>query len=99
VSYDPDEILGRMRDDSESDWPDRIITAMRDVRQPSDILTPREIEMLKALSHGMGSGDCGALFGIADSTARGHIYKAQRKLRAKNGTHAVALAMREGLIA
>ena len=66
--------------------------------QPSDVLTPREIQVLMAFSFGMDYEHTAELLSISTHTVHSHYQRAKRKLRAKNRAHAVALAIRQGLL-
>lgn len=61
-------------------------------------LTPREREVLAWAAHGKSALDIAAILGIAKRTVDEHIYSSMRKLAAENRTHAVAIAIRCGLI-
>ncbi len=61
-------------------------------------LTSRETDVLRFISHGMTVGMAAEMMGIKEHTARSHVLKARMKLRAKTKTHAVAIAIREGII-
>jgi DNA-binding CsgD family transcriptional regulator len=64
----------------------------------SDELSRREREILSLLSHGCELSHAAEALGIGYETARTHKRRARFKLRAKNTTHAVATALRKGLI-
>lgn len=98
-SYSATAILERMRDDRESDWPDRLLEAIaaHEGREGKG-LSAREREMLSCLSHGMSVGESALLLGVAYGSARKYLLWARRKLRAKTTAHAVAIALRQGLI-
>jgi DNA-binding CsgD family transcriptional regulator len=61
-------------------------------------LSRREAEVLLLLSHGCTLAQAADALGIGYETARSHRQKARFKLRAKNVTHTVALALRLGAI-
>lgn len=61
-------------------------------------LTPRERWCLSYLSVGCTTKQTGAALGVSASTVATHVSHAVAKLCAKNRTHAVALAIRHGLI-
>jgi LuxR family quorum-sensing system transcriptional regulator SolR len=61
-------------------------------------LTEREIEFMRLAAEGKTAGDMSALMGVTERTANFHIGNAMVKLSATNKTHAVALAMRLGLL-
>ena len=61
-------------------------------------LTRREVEALKWSAEGKTTEDIGTLLGISVETAKAHLDSARHKLGALNRVHAVAKAMRAGLI-
>lgn len=63
-----------------------------------DELTPRERECLTWASHGKTAGEIGALLGISEYTAVAHLNSAMSKLKVSSRAHAVAQALRLGLI-
>ena len=68
-------------------------------RRYTDELTIREIQILTAYSVGLKDAkEVAELLGIGYETVRTHEYWARLKLAAKNRTHAVALALRLGVI-
>jgi DNA-binding CsgD family transcriptional regulator len=96
VEYDADEILARMRADRESAWPDKLLDAL--ARLPSVELTAMELRCLLYASHGLEADETATVRGVALETVRGQLKQARRKLAAKNTAHAVAIALRAGLI-
>ena len=58
------------------------------------VLTGREREILKLISHGNTSDNVAAILGIAGRTVDAHIANAGAKLGASNRIHAVATALR-----
>lgn len=61
-------------------------------------LTFREIEFLNLAANGMTAREISAELDVTERTANFHIKSVMRKLGAANKTHAVALAMRRGII-
>lgn len=61
-------------------------------------LAPRERESLQWAAEGKTDWEIGELMGISEHGADRHLRAARRKLGTYNRTHAVALAMRLGLI-
>jgi DNA-binding CsgD family transcriptional regulator len=57
-------------------------------------LTTREVVVLRGYSLGQSSEEIAADLGLKESTVRTFLRRAQRKLKAKTPTHAVAEAMR-----
>lgn len=62
------------------------------------MLSPRQINVLAHISEGLRIKQSADRLGIEYSTARIHAEKARRKLGAKSAAHAVAIAIRKGLI-
>ncbi|OQW49505.1 helix-turn-helix transcriptional regulator [Candidatus Raskinella chloraquaticus] len=62
-------------------------------------LTPREVECLRWASEGRTSEDIAGLLDIAQTTVETHFKHAAAKLGAQNRSHAVAEALRSGVIA
>jgi len=65
----------------------------------SELLTSREREVLRLASEGLGNEQIGERLFISPQTVRTHIGKAMAKLEAGTRTQAVALALRQKLIA
>ena len=67
-------------------------------RQPIEPLTPRELEVLKALTEGLSTPEiCDQLF-IAPNTLRTHVQNIMGKLRVHSKLEAVAFALRYRLV-
>jgi PAS domain S-box-containing protein len=61
-------------------------------------LTPRELEVLRLASQGLGRAEIGARLLVSGSTIKTHFEHIYTKLGAPNRVAAVATALREGLI-
>ena len=61
-------------------------------------LSPREREVLTLVAQGDSAVAISEVLAISKRTVDEHVRSAIRKLGAKNRTHAVALALRAGLI-
>lgn len=61
-------------------------------------LTGPEIQVVECLSYGLTTEMAGEVLGRAPDTVREQLRVARAKLGAKNQAHAVALALRQGLI-
>ncbi len=67
-------------------------------RQPVEPLTPRELEVLRALTEGLSTPEiCDRLF-IAPNTLRTHVQNIMGKLRVHSKLEAVAFALRHRLV-
>jgi LuxR family quorum sensing-dependent transcriptional regulator len=61
-------------------------------------LTARESEVLRWVAHGKSAWEIGEILDITKRTVDEHVQGGVRKLGAANRTHAVALALRDGII-
>jgi LuxR family quorum sensing-dependent transcriptional regulator len=61
-------------------------------------LTPREREVLALVAHGRSASEIGKTLHIANRTVDKHVQSAVRKLGGLNRAHAVAIALRDGII-
>jgi LuxR family transcriptional regulator, quorum-sensing system regulator BjaR1 len=61
-------------------------------------LTARETEVLRWVANGKSAVEIGGILKITKRTVDEHVQTAVRKLGAHNRTHAVALALRDGVI-
>lgn len=67
-------------------------------RKPTEVLSDRQREVLTCASHGLGRIETADALGIDPDTVASHRAMARRLLGAKTLEHAVALAIRRGLI-
>jgi DNA-binding CsgD family transcriptional regulator len=110
VTYDADEILGRMRVDDDSGWPRRLAAKIGAAPLLPEHMIDRhswdngldlsdgELAALKAAAAGMRSVEAAVLLGTNEHAVRMKWRVAQAKLKAKNTTHACCIAIRQGLI-
>jgi two-component system sensor histidine kinase UhpB len=61
-------------------------------------LTRREREVLGLFAQGLTSAETAERLGVGTETVQTHVRRALRKLGARSRTHAVAVALREGLL-
>ncbi len=61
-------------------------------------LTPREIDVLTLTANGRTRDEIAVLLKIGPATVKDHLQRASLKLGGSNKTHAVALAIQQGLI-
>ncbi len=66
--------------------------------KPEYGLSLREKEVLKWAAMGKNNSEMGVILGVSDSTVKTYIDRAMRKLNVYNRTHAVAIAISQGLI-
>jgi DNA-binding NarL/FixJ family response regulator len=63
-----------------------------------ETLTPREIEVLQQVATGGRNREIGEVLGISEVTVKVHMKRIMDKLRAKDRTEAIAIAIRRGII-
>lgn len=63
-----------------------------------DELTPRETQVLTHVARGEANRDVAVALGIAEETVKAHMKSILAKLMANDRTHAVAIALRRGII-
>ena len=61
-------------------------------------LTPRERQVLEQAALGLSNREIGDALNIAEQTVKNHLGNAMRKLSLHDRTHAVVIAIGEGLI-
>lgn len=88
-------------------WPDpdrrddalyRVAAAIVARHEPRTRLNPSELRALQAVSVGLDRNGVAAVHNLSPYTVAEQLQAARRALRAKNTTHAVAEALRQGLI-
>jgi DNA-binding NarL/FixJ family response regulator len=62
------------------------------------VLTPREREVMALLAEGLKGSQVAKRLGISPDTVRTHVENAMEKLEARTRVHAIAIALRQGLI-
>ena len=65
---------------------------------PEVALTPREVEVLSLVARGLGNKEIADMLGTAAGTVKAHVQSILSKLGAKDRTHAVAIALRRGIL-
>jgi len=59
-------------------------------------LSPREIEVLNSVAGGNSNKEIANLFNISENTVKNHLTSIMQKLDARDRTHAVVTALRQG---
>ena len=96
--YDADALLRAMRADYEHPWPYLLLDAIEQRRPAEHPLSPHETRALEAASRGLEAQMIADTYCVGVETVKTQLKAARLKLRAKNTTHAVAEALRRGLI-
>jgi DNA-binding NarL/FixJ family response regulator len=66
--------------------------------EAANLLTPREVEVLRAVSRGLSNADIGRALFIAEATVKTHLLRAFAKLGVDDRTRAVTAAMERGIL-
>ena len=61
-------------------------------------LSPREVEVLKLIAHGLSNKEVANQLGVTEATAKKHMTGVLTKLGAKDRTHALRLGLERGII-
>jgi len=69
-----------------------------DHRDAELVATAQQLKTLHYTSHGLRERECAEAMGITVDGVKTNLTRARRNLRAKNTAHAVAIALRLGLI-
>ena len=64
----------------------------------ADVLSNRELEVLRLVAQGNSNRETGALLSIKEETVKAHMSTILAKLGAKDRTHAVTIALRRGIL-
>jgi two-component system nitrate/nitrite response regulator NarL len=70
----------------------------RGAARGAEFVTPRERQVLVEMSHGLRNREIGGALGISAHTAKFHVAQIIAKLDAQSRAHAVAKALRAGLV-
>jgi DNA-binding NarL/FixJ family response regulator len=74
----------------------RLVSRMRS--PVADELTPREVEVLRAVSRGLSNAEIGRELYIGEATVKTHLLRAFAKLAVDDRTRAVTVAMERGIL-
>lgn len=75
-----------------------LILRFQGASHPQSRLSPREIECLRWTSEGKTVWECGIILGLSAHTVKCYLESARHKLGASSNTHAVALALKAGML-
>ncbi len=75
-----------------------LMAALTQSRGGSDVLTPREREILQLLADGLSNADVAGQLFISQETVKSHVRHILTKLEADTRTQAVAIALRDAMI-
>lgn len=63
-----------------------------------EALTPREVEVLRAMAEGLANKEIAARLGVSENTVKFHVASVMGKLGASSRTEAVMLGVRHGIV-
>jgi DNA-binding NarL/FixJ family response regulator len=63
-----------------------------------DVLTPREIDVLRLIAKGNSNKEIAGKLSVSEETVKGHVKNILAKLGANDRTHAVAIGLKRGII-
>lgn len=94
-----DELLGTIRSVHAGNTyiPTEVATRLAE-HFGDDVLTPRELEVLQLIRNGSKNKEIAAQLDISETTVNFHIKNLVTKLQAHDRTHAVAIAIRRGML-
>ena len=75
-----------------------LMSVLTGTRGGTDVLTPREREILQLLADGMSNADVAGQLFISQETVKSHVRHILTKLEADTRTQAVAIALRDAMI-
>ena len=76
----------------------RLLDHMREERDRTEPLTPREFEVLGLISEGLSNGEIAGRLFVTERTVKFHVSSILAKLGAGNRTEAARIAVRRGII-
>ncbi|GAB48601.1 response regulator [Mobilicoccus pelagius] len=65
--------------------------------RPEDLLSARELEILRLVAHGLSNKEIGSRLCITEGTVKNHVHNALQKLGMENRIQAAAYIVRQGL--
>jgi len=64
----------------------------------ADLLTPREVDVLRFIAVGYANKEIGVRLGTTEDTIKSRVKNILSKLQAQDRTHAVMIGLRRGII-
>jgi DNA-binding NarL/FixJ family response regulator len=83
------------------EWTDVLrngLAVERGARDSGEVLTPREVEVLRLIAEGLGNKQIAARLAISEHTVKFHVASVFAKIRASTRAEAVMIGARRGLI-
>jgi two-component system, NarL family, response regulator DegU len=77
----------------------RIQASEKEIRRPLHLLTKRECEVLQLLADGKSNRGISESIFISEKTVKNHVSSILQKMNAKDRTHAVVVAIKNGWVA
>jgi DNA-binding NarL/FixJ family response regulator len=77
---------------------DPAVSRMLSERASPDILTPRELDVLREVALGRSNREIGTTLGVTDETVKTHVARVLAKLQVENRAQAIVQALKRGLV-
>ena len=75
-----------------------VLHRLENIFRSNSPLTPKETEVLKWITQGKSTWDISVIMGISERTVRFHVSNILQKLDAVTRSHAVAIALEQGIV-
>ena len=100
VKADPDVVLVAEAEQADVVVSERVIAtaAPATVAREGTALTPRELEVLRLVAHGLGNKEIAAELTLSTHTVKYHLASVLAKLGVRSRTEAVSRGIRTGLL-
>jgi DNA-binding NarL/FixJ family response regulator len=76
----------------------KLVSHLRAAPSPANLLTPREVEVLRAVARGLSNAEIGRALFIGEATVKTHLLRSFAKLGVDDRTRAVTAAMERGIL-
>ena len=100
VKADPDIVLVAEAEQADVVVSERVIATAAPATVPREgtALTPRELEVLRLVAHGLGNKEIAAELALSTHTVKYHLASVLAKLGVRSRTEAVSRGIRTGLL-
>ena len=100
VKADPDVVLVGEAEQADVVVSERVIATAAPATVPREgsALTPRELDVLRLVAHGLGNKEIAATLALSTHTVKYHLASVLTKLGVRSRTEAVSRGIRTGLL-
>ncbi len=99
ASCEPAYLISQIQDISERKRAQSAAAQRAAASATAGALSPREREVMSLLAEGHTSAEAARALGVSEDTVQTHVRRSMAKLDARSRTHAVAIALRLGMLA